>query len=131
MNEPFSPQTPRYISPAGDANVLPATPHPRRTTDRRDAAAALVLLVLSVLGVSLSLFGGFHLGYTVSYLAITGCGLIYLSGRRIAGEAGGRCLPGNPPSPVSVCWPPWPAPACLCGTMTPPDGFCCSAAWYF
>lgn len=96
MNEPFSPQTPRYISPAGDANVLPATPHPRRTTDRRDAAAALVLLVLSVLGVSLSLFGGFHLGYTVSYLAITGCGLIYLSGRRIAGEAGGRCLRATP-----------------------------------
>ncbi len=67
------------VSPVSSAPCTPFLPQRKLyCSDRRDIMLAVVLAVLSVVSVYLSLFGGFHLGFTVSYVAILVCGGLYL-----------------------------------------------------
>lgn len=73
---------PRYTSPAaapqGQPTYVPPPPKPLHTSNRRDVIAAAVLMVLAILAGNWSLYGGFHLGYAVSFLALTLLSILYL-----------------------------------------------------
>ncbi|MBQ5840730.1 MAG: DUF4173 domain-containing protein [Clostridia bacterium] len=69
------------VSPLLQAPNTLLPPRKQYCSDRRDILLAGVLAILSVVGVYLSLFGGFRLGFVLSYVAILACGGIYLSSR--------------------------------------------------
>ncbi len=83
MDMPTTPPsaTPPYISPMGNGS-LPPPPRLRYTTDRRDVMTACILLGFSLLTANFALFGGFHLGYVLGYVALLICGTVYLSQSR-------------------------------------------------
>ncbi len=84
---PAQPPAPLYPSPVKPPippsyQTPPLSRKPVCPSDRRDSALAGILFLLTVLSSNLSLFGGFHLGYTISCLATILCGVLYL-GRRL------------------------------------------------
>ncbi len=82
INEPVIPTSPvpPPAPPAGTYHpVMP--PKPRFASDRRDMVLAIVLLVFSVLSINISLYGGFHVGFPLSFAALLLCGGIYLRGK--------------------------------------------------
>lgn len=83
QNYPVSPQPaqPPYTPASPPPVWQPAPPKPRIPSDRRDIVMAAVLIVLSVLAVNFSLYGGFAVGYAVSFLALLVCEGIYLRRR--------------------------------------------------
>jgi len=72
-------------SPASSAEVhYPVIPpKPRFASDPRDILLAGILLLVSILSINVSLFGGFHVGFPLSYIAILLCGGIYLRGKTV------------------------------------------------
>lgn len=73
------------MPPPGSVPPYAAAPYsyrpperPQIPSDRRDLILAAVLLVASVLSADLSLFGGFRIGFSISYLLIFCCGAVYL-----------------------------------------------------
>lgn len=90
--QPQPPQAPVQAPPRASVPAPPYIPAQNRppygpvqhrcTTDRADAVMAVVLGVLAVLGVNFSIYGGFHIGYTIGYISLLLCGAVYL--RRIS-----------------------------------------------
>ena len=75
----YVPPTPGYVPPA--PVYVPRPPRPRLASEPRDVTLAAILAVLSVLAVNLSVYGGFHLGFALSFAALLLCGGIYLRKR--------------------------------------------------
>lgn len=87
MQQPVFPQQTQPTPPPTAENApltsyyVPRPPRPRLTSDRRDIILAAVLIVLAVLAVNLSLYGGFHLGFSLAFIGLLVCGGVYLRGR--------------------------------------------------